>query len=133
MDACYVHYWVTGHNKEGGLEILKFAIELDTETAQFSIATPFPGTPFYEYCKNNGWIITGDWTKYDGNNHAVINYPWFASDEIEEMYRTAREIWEQEAMKRYLKSPRRMLRYLKGRGIRYSIQKLRDVLLSGPH
>jgi radical SAM superfamily enzyme YgiQ (UPF0313 family) len=34
--------------------------------AEFSILTPYPGTPIYEHAKNNNLLLTEDWSKYTG-------------------------------------------------------------------
>ncbi len=64
---------------------IEFARTLDTESLQFSIATPFPGTPLYEKASREGWIWTNDWTKYDGNNYSVLDYPHLSKEKIEEL------------------------------------------------
>jgi len=57
-----------------------FACELDTNTAQFTLLTPYPGTDLYEEIKD---IITEkDWSKYDGV-HAVYKHPHIPRLEIQ--------------------------------------------------
>ena len=63
---------------------IDFFMKLKTDTAQFSAATPYPGTDFYEMCKESGWLITKDWTKYDGSECSVISYPDCTKEMIEE-------------------------------------------------
>jgi len=46
-------------------DTIKFAIKLDPEFAQFTIATPYPGTELYDYALENNLLITRDWSKYD--------------------------------------------------------------------
>jgi radical SAM superfamily enzyme YgiQ (UPF0313 family) len=48
---------------------------------QVSTSTPQPGTPFYDECKQNGWLITEDINRYDGI-HAVVNYPTYSAEAI---------------------------------------------------
>lgn len=86
-------FGLPGDNKEKAEATIKFAFELDTDSAQFSIATPFPGTPFYEEAKRNGWLITSDWTRYDGSNFSVVSYPWMSAEEIEKAFRKASIDW----------------------------------------
>jgi radical SAM superfamily enzyme YgiQ (UPF0313 family) len=40
------------------------SIELDPDYAQFSILTPFPGTPIYQRLKASGLLMTEDWDRY---------------------------------------------------------------------
>ncbi|MHA1262322.1 MAG: B12-binding domain-containing radical SAM protein [Candidatus Freyarchaeota archaeon] len=81
-----------GHNKVSILEDIKFATEeLNSDSVQFSIATPFPGTPFYKFCEKNGWLVTRDWTRYDGARYSVVDYPHLSHTEIEELFQHAME------------------------------------------
>jgi len=43
---------------------IKFSIKLDPDYVQYSILTPYPGTPIYYELKNKGLIATEDWDKY---------------------------------------------------------------------
>jgi len=82
-----------GETKETVLRTIKFATsELDADSIQFSIATPLPGTPFYRMCKENGWLITADWTMYDGSRHSVVSYPELEAFEIEELFGLAMDM-----------------------------------------
>ncbi|NIR86537.1 radical SAM protein [Candidatus Bathyarchaeota archaeon] len=43
---------------------IAFAKKLDIEYAQFSFATPYPGTELYNIAKEKGLLITEDWSEY---------------------------------------------------------------------
>jgi radical SAM superfamily enzyme YgiQ (UPF0313 family) len=43
---------------------INFSIKLDPDYSQYSILTPFPGTPIYHDLKNKGLIDTENWGKY---------------------------------------------------------------------
>ena len=45
-------------------QTLKFALKLDPDYAQFTYATPYPGTPLYDYAKKKGLIVDHDWSHY---------------------------------------------------------------------
>ncbi len=34
-------------------------------TMQATVVIPYPGTPLYEECKSNGWLLTDDWDRFD--------------------------------------------------------------------
>jgi radical SAM superfamily enzyme YgiQ (UPF0313 family) len=34
-------------------------------TMQATVVIPYPGTPLYEECRSNGWLLTQDWDEYD--------------------------------------------------------------------
>ena len=44
---------------------IKFAKKIDPDYAVFSLATPYPGTRFYEFCKKLGLIKVKDWIHYN--------------------------------------------------------------------
>lgn len=72
---------------------IEFATEkLGADSVQFSIATPFPGTPFYKLCRRKGWLVTEDWTRYDGARYSVVDYPQLKHEETEELFRYAMKV-----------------------------------------
>jgi radical SAM superfamily enzyme YgiQ (UPF0313 family) len=52
---------------------------------QVSIATPQPGTPFYQWAKSTGHLITEDLSHYNGRQ-AVVAYPGYSASEITAMF-----------------------------------------------
>jgi len=44
---------------------IEYAMELNTVGAQFTIATPYPGTGFFESASAEGRLLTEDWDRYD--------------------------------------------------------------------
>jgi anaerobic magnesium-protoporphyrin IX monomethyl ester cyclase len=51
---------------------IRFARELDTDTAQFTLLTPYPGTVFFENVKDS--ITEKNWRKFDAI-HSVYQHP----------------------------------------------------------
>jgi radical SAM superfamily enzyme YgiQ (UPF0313 family) len=45
-------------------ETIKFAKNLNLDYAQFSILTPYPGTPIFDYAKKNNMLLTENWSRY---------------------------------------------------------------------
>jgi len=45
-------------------QTINFAKKLSLDYAQFSILTPYPGTPIFDYAVKNGLLLTKDWSKY---------------------------------------------------------------------
>ena len=43
---------------------IMFAKKLDVDYAQFTVATPYPGTPLYKMAKAMGLIEVDDWSMY---------------------------------------------------------------------
>ena len=61
-----------------------YAKKIGLMNATFGIATPFPGTEFYESLEREGLIFERDWTKYDENN-SVFKIPKISKQRIEEL------------------------------------------------
>jgi hopanoid biosynthesis associated radical SAM protein HpnJ len=62
---------------------IRFACELDPDTIQVSLATPYPGTEFYDYCREKGYMrdearVQGA----TGYQQCVVDYPGLAAAEI---------------------------------------------------
>jgi len=119
---------IPGDTKESIKEMTKFAINLDLNTAQIYSAQPLPGTPFYDQCKKNGWLVAKKWDDYDGNYISPVSYQEFPKEEIEEMLRYFKREWEMATVKKFIFRPWRLLSYIKGRGLDYTIKKIKTIL-----
>ena len=62
---------------------VSFAKKIGPELITLGIATPHPGTKFYEYLDNKGYLVTKNWSEYDPIKSPVYNYPGLSSAEIE--------------------------------------------------
>lgn len=113
-----------GDHAESIEKTVEFSSDLGLDSVQFSIATPFPGTPFYDQVKSNGWLVSTDWTRFDGANYGVVSYPWLTHTEIERLHRRALQRWYGRALIEELKEPRRIKRILKARSFWYSTRKV---------
>jgi hopanoid biosynthesis associated radical SAM protein HpnJ len=62
---------------------IRFACELDPDTIQVSLATPYPGTEFYDFCREKGYL-QGDALVQGstGYQQCVVDYPGLAASEI---------------------------------------------------
>jgi len=75
-----------GETKESIQNTIKFAKSLDVETIQVSIAHAYPGTEFYEYARENGFIKNSTSMSDEGGHQmAHIEYPGLPTDYILEM------------------------------------------------
>jgi radical SAM superfamily enzyme YgiQ (UPF0313 family) len=83
-----------GENRERALRTIDFALSLDTHTLQFAIATPYPGTRFYERAREKGWLTKESWHDFDPAGEAVVSYPDYPSDEIVAMHELAWKRWQ---------------------------------------
>jgi radical SAM superfamily enzyme YgiQ (UPF0313 family) len=71
-----------GETRETILETIEFAKQLDLNSIQASLASPYPGTEFYELCKKEGWITSDSFLDESGHQTCVINYPHLSNREI---------------------------------------------------
>ena len=64
---------------------VKFIRDSQPDSLQFSLATPFPGTEYFEYLKNREELISEDWQNYDGNYKYVVQVPDLSSGALERL------------------------------------------------
>ncbi len=72
-----------GETRESIEASIRFACELDPDTIQVSLATPYPGTEFYDLCREKGYLqddalVHGQ----TGYQQCVVDYPGLAAAEI---------------------------------------------------
>ena len=92
--------------KETIKETIKFAKSLSLDYAQFSILTPYPGTPIFDYAKKHGMLLTEDWSKYTGIE-PVIKIEGVSEREIKALF--------QKAYITFYLRPRIIMRWLKNK------------------
>lgn len=63
---------------------IRFAMELDPPTMQVSMSHPYPGTEFYRYLQEHGYLITVEMTDELGHQLPNIQYPGLSRKEIVE-------------------------------------------------
>ena len=63
-------------------ESIKFAKEMDCETIQVSLASPYPGTHFYDFVKSNGYEVVDPLVDAGGYQKCTVSYPAISADEI---------------------------------------------------
>ncbi|MFC1735683.1 B12-binding domain-containing radical SAM protein [Candidatus Hydrogenedentota bacterium] len=68
---------------------IDLAVSMPQDSVQFSIATPFPGTEFFDMCDKNDWLVTRDWRHFDGTHGSVVSYPQLDKKTIEQFLESA--------------------------------------------
>ena len=79
---------LTGDSLETIDETYKFAQSVYPDMCFFQQAVPFPGTGFYDWAKENGYLITEDYSKWlndDGYLNCLVDYPYADHTEIEKL------------------------------------------------
>jgi radical SAM superfamily enzyme YgiQ (UPF0313 family) len=58
--------WESLDDAKGTLELCRRLLASgDADMLQATIVIPYPGTPFFEEARKNGWLTTTDWDNYD--------------------------------------------------------------------
>ena len=74
-----------GETKESAAQTLKFIKELKPNLLQVAVATPLPGTEFYDWVKKNGFILVDNLEESideNGYQKCIISYPEFTKEDI---------------------------------------------------
>jgi hopanoid biosynthesis associated radical SAM protein HpnJ len=62
---------------------IRFACELDPDTIQVSLASPYPGTEFYDFCREKGYLAEQNLVHgATGYQQCVVDYPGMAAQDI---------------------------------------------------
>jgi magnesium-protoporphyrin IX monomethyl ester (oxidative) cyclase len=67
---------------------IKFALKLDPDYAQFTYATPYPGTPLYEMAKKHELIVDRDWSHYTTVRPVMRGFH-FSIEDVEALFKEA--------------------------------------------
>ncbi len=100
-------------------ESIQFAREMDCETIQVSLASPYPGTELFEYVTANGFLAVDPMLDKAGYQKCTITYPGLSNDEIyqavERFYRNFyfRPRYIFKAVRKMISSPEECKRLLK--------------------
>jgi len=62
---------------------IDFIDEVEPDSLQISFATPFPGTDYFSYVKDNGYLLSEKWSDYDGNYKCIVETDELSADELE--------------------------------------------------
>jgi radical SAM superfamily enzyme YgiQ (UPF0313 family) len=69
-------------------ETIKFAKSLNLDYAEFSILTPYPGTPIFDYAKKNNMLLTENWSKYQAIE-PIVKIEGASEKEIKALFQKA--------------------------------------------
>lgn len=89
-----------GETKETAEETLKFIRELKPNVLQVAVATPIPGTEFYNWVKDNEYLLVDNLEEsidQHGYQKCILSYPDFTKAHI--------ELYVNKALKEYYLSP----------------------------
>jgi hopanoid biosynthesis associated radical SAM protein HpnJ len=71
-----------GETKDTIEETIRFAQQMRPETLQVSLASPYPGTGFYDFVTENGHLTVDSLVDETGYQKCTVSYPEISADEI---------------------------------------------------
>jgi len=77
-----------GETVESMQKTLEFTLKTKPDFALFNITTPYPGTPMYNWAKENGYLLSEDLSLYTASR-CLVNLPTVSPAEVEEFTRYA--------------------------------------------
>jgi radical SAM superfamily enzyme YgiQ (UPF0313 family) len=101
-----------GETQKSMQDTIDMAVELDPDSVQISITTPFPGTKYYEYAKQKGFLLTEDASIYDGSQSCVVRTETLSKGDIEQGYKRFEKIWRKHRLKKAMRQP---IQFIKSR------------------
>jgi radical SAM superfamily enzyme YgiQ (UPF0313 family) len=112
-----------GENKETMLKTIDFAKTLKTDYAQFTIATPYPGTAFFALIEREGRFLIKDWNKFGIFEDPVVF-------EIGELKKELLLEMHKKAYKEFYFRPSQILFILKKRFKNFGVHDLKQLFFS---
>ncbi len=79
-----------GETKETAWESVKLLERINPDEIGIYIATPYPGTPMYDYVTKMGWLKIHDFNKYDTAT-PIFESPTMSLDELREIHDKAHQ------------------------------------------
>ncbi|MBI5094293.1 MAG: radical SAM protein [Candidatus Hydrogenedentes bacterium] len=77
-----------GETRETAMKTIQLSQELPIDTAQFSAVVAYPGTSYYKWAKENGYLVERDWREWVDNDFeqcSTQNFPNLPQEEINAM------------------------------------------------
>ena len=121
-----------GETRASMAKTLDFALALDIDSAQFYPVMPFPGTTYYQWAREHGYLASerfADWLDEGGGHRCVLNLPGLRAEDI--------DAFCSHAYRRFFLRPRYLWRKLRQavarpregiRSLRSSLSSLRYLL-----
>ena len=115
MTVAGVVFGFPGETKETIWETIKFIERISPHDVGYYVATPYPGTPLYDFVKEKGWLKVTDFDKCDTAT-PIFDIPTISMQEL-------REIRERALQRFYLRPTYFLSMLSKGRFWSFSISR----------
>jgi len=86
-------FGLPGETQETIQKTIDFARALSPDSVQFSIATAFPGTSYFQALEQKGHIVSRDFSDYDGNSKSMLRTDSLSSEDLQKAKRQAEYLW----------------------------------------
>ncbi|MFA5156608.1 MAG: radical SAM protein [Candidatus Omnitrophota bacterium] len=118
-------FGLPGETMETIRNTIKRVRELDPFSVQFSITTPFPGTKYYDALDKQGFIVSKNFSDYDGHYKSTIRLEGLKPQDLEMAKEMAYRSWRDHLRKRrgFAGDIKRFFTYLKDKGPAYAASK----------
>jgi len=83
-----------GETRQTMEDSTRLALELDCDSIQVSLATPFPGTPLHAYVESQGFLSSSQGDLFDGSSRCVARTEALTCQEIEEGFAAFHDAWK---------------------------------------
>ncbi len=84
------HVWVMigipGETEKDILETIEMTKNLDVSSVEINIATPWPGTYFYEDAKRKEWLIKSEIQEFDEKKKSFFKTPYLSPEKVQELF-----------------------------------------------
>ncbi len=95
-------FGLPGETLETIEKTIQFALDLDADSVQFSITTPFPGTEFHKEMSDKNFLISDKNADFDGNYGSPIRTVSLSPDDLVNARNNAYERWKKHKERKFL-------------------------------
>nr|WP_321397791.1 radical SAM protein [uncultured Desulfobacter sp.] len=93
-------FGLPGETEETARKTMALALDLDPDSLQFSIATPFPGSRFYDMLLKKGHLLSTNPDEYDGYHNAVVRTDALDHTDLVSLRNEAESMWKEHCRQR---------------------------------
>jgi radical SAM superfamily enzyme YgiQ (UPF0313 family) len=86
-------FGLPGETEETARQTIQTALDLDPDSLQFSIATPFPGSRFHKELLERGHLLSTNFDDYDGYHNCVVRTDSLNARDLIRIRNAAEDAW----------------------------------------
>ncbi len=94
-------FGLPGESRDTIRRTIEYALDLDPDSVQFSIMTPYPGTEYYNELDAKGYITSKDWSEYNGASKSVIRTDNLSPQDLERARLAALREWKRHVRRKH--------------------------------